>query len=142
MHELIDDYSIHSCVKEELEKEKESVQESQVPIGRCSCWIGKDYRKTFSNKESETNWERPFDYYEGFDRSQLPRMPWHDVGCAFTLDAVLDAIKHALKPRFGFFLDSSASGSVDGLVSGTTPRSFHLGPHYSTERNLSSHYST
>ena len=32
-HELIDDYSIHSCVKEELEKEKESVQESQVPIG-------------------------------------------------------------------------------------------------------------
>ena len=102
-HELMDDYPTHPCA---VKEEGECVQGSQDT--RYSRWIGKDYRNTFFNNESETNWEKPFDDYEGFNRSHVPRMPWHDVACAFTGVAVSDAVEHftqrynALNPRFSF----------------------------------------
>lgn len=114
-HELMDDYPVRPCAKQNVE----CVQDSQE--SRYSRWIGKDYRNTFFNNESKTNWERPFDDYEYVNRKEIPRMPWHDVACAFTGAAVLDAVKHfiqrynALKPwwKFWKFPDSPMEVTSD-----------------------------
>ncbi|CAH3154344.1 unnamed protein product, partial [Porites lobata] len=62
--------------------------------GKYARWIGKDYRNTFYNKESQTTWDKPFEDYEGVERNEIPRMPWHDVSCAFKGEAVQDAVRH------------------------------------------------
>ena len=62
--------------------------------GRYARWAGKDYRNTFYNKEAKTKWDEPLEDYDGVDRNEIPRMPWHDVSCAFTGEVVQDAVRH------------------------------------------------
>ena len=87
-HELMDNFRTHFAV-----------DEGQTPIGGDTLsnharWIGKDYRNTFYNKEKRTDWEKPLEGYDGVERNEIPRMPWHDVSCAFSGEAVQDAVKH------------------------------------------------
>ena len=111
----MDDYPVHPCAKQNVE----FVQNSQE--SRYSRWIGKDYRNTFFDNESKTNWERPFDDYDYVNRKEIPCIPWHDVACAFTGAAVLDAVKHfiqrnnELKPwwKFWKFPDSPMEVTSD-----------------------------
>jgi phospholipase D1/2 len=82
-HNLMDNYPTHATVNG-------SENSSHIH----ARWIGKDYRNTFYNKEKETGWDAPLLGYEGVERNKIPRMPWHDVSCAFTGEAVHDAVKH------------------------------------------------
>ncbi len=87
-HELMDNYPIHSAVNES------EVLGDTNPLGAYARWTGKDYRNTFYNKEKQTDWEKPLQSYNGVERDEIPRMPWHDVSCAFTGEAVQDAVQH------------------------------------------------
>ena len=83
-HELMDNYPTHPAV-----------DESNVSNTTTHArWIGKDYRNTFYNKEDQIQWEKPLEGYNGVERNEIPRMPWHDVSCAFTGEAVQDAVQH------------------------------------------------
>ena len=84
-HELMDNYPTHSAVDE-----RNSPDDSPAH----ARWIGKDYRNTFYNKEEKVKWEEPLEGYNGVARNEIPRMPWHDVSCAFTGEAVQDAVEH------------------------------------------------
>ena len=86
-HELMDNFPIHSAVDEGLTS-------GEDPLSNYARWIGKDYRNTFYNKEKHTDWEKPLKGYDGVERNKIPRMPWHDVSCAFTGEAVQDAVRH------------------------------------------------
>lgn len=88
-HELMDDYPLHPCAKQHCE--------GMEADKRYSRWVGKDYKNTFFSNDSKTDWERPYDDYEYVNRSKIPRMPWHDVACAFTGAAVSDAVKHFIQ---------------------------------------------
>ena len=88
-HELMDNYPVYSAVNE--------TKAGEDSFGRYTRWIGKDYRNTLYNKEKEADEDQPFKDYEGVDRNKIPRMPWHDVSCAFTGEAVNDAVKHFLE---------------------------------------------
>ncbi|XP_046844970.1 phospholipase D1-like [Xenia sp. Carnegie-2017] len=88
-HELMDDYPLHPCTEEHCEN-----MEAGNTYERYRRWVGKDYKNEFLSDRSKINWEKPNDDYEYINRSQIPRMPWHDVACAFTGDAVSDAVKH------------------------------------------------
>lgn len=85
-HKLMDDYPLHPCAQKDCENTEKNE--------RYSLWVGKDYKNTFFADNGKTDWDKPNDDYEYIDRSQIPRMPWHDVGCAFTGAAVSDAVKH------------------------------------------------
>ena len=87
-HKLMDDYLIHPAVFGEAT----DLQSDDDAL--AARWIGKDYRNTFYNKEKKTEWDLPFVGYHGVERNEIPRMPWHDVSCAFTGEAVQDAVKH------------------------------------------------
>ena len=108
-HELMDNYKTHPAV--EASEDSGRLDEATEHI-KHARWIGKDYRNTFFNKESQTDWDMPFKDYEGVERNQIPRMPWHDVSCAFTGEAVQDAVKHfndrynGLKPWWQAYWDS------------------------------------
>ena len=83
-HELMDNYPTHLAV-----------DESNVSNSTTHArWIGKDYRNTFYNKDDKAKWEKPLEGYNGVERNEIPRMPWHDVSCAFTGEAVQDAVQH------------------------------------------------
>ena len=83
-HELNDNFQNHPNIDEnQTQKNKNHAR-----------WVGKDYRNTFYNNEKETNWEKPSEDYNGVERTDIPRMPWHDVSCAFTGEAVQDTVKH------------------------------------------------
>ena len=90
-HELMDNFDIHPAVdqshafKSKLERSIER---------KYARWIGKDYRNTFHNKESQTTWDKTYEDYEGVERNEIPRTPWHDVSCAFKGEAVQDAVRH------------------------------------------------
>ncbi|XP_046851150.1 phospholipase D1-like [Xenia sp. Carnegie-2017] len=66
--------------------------------------------------------------------SQIPRMPWHDVACVFTGDAVSDAVKHfsqryyALNPTLGLpkELDVSESKVLDVFISPYTKTNIQI----------------
>jgi phosphatidylserine/phosphatidylglycerophosphate/cardiolipin synthase-like enzyme len=90
-HQLMDNYKIHPCAKHDCENKNREADD------RYSRWVGKDYKNVFFSNESRTDWERPYDDYEYVSRSQIPRMPWHDVACAFTGAAVSDAVKHFIQ---------------------------------------------
>lgn len=90
-HELMDNFNIHPAVDESHASESKLEGSSERKYAR---WIGKDYRNTFYNKESQTTWDKPFEDYEGVERNEIPRMPWHDVSCAFKGEAVQDAVRH------------------------------------------------
>jgi phospholipase D1/2 len=85
-HELMDNYRVHSALDE-----SQTLNDNSHKYAR---WIGKDYRNTFYNKEKKTDWEKPLDGYDGVERNEIPRLPWHDVSCAFTGKAVQDAVQH------------------------------------------------
>ena len=86
-HELMDNFPIHFAVDE-----SEALDDN--PLRNHARWIGKDYRNTFYNKENQMDWGKPLEGYIGVERNEIPRMPWHDVSCAFTGEAVQDAVQH------------------------------------------------
>ncbi|CAB4034965.1 Phospholipase D2 [Paramuricea clavata] len=90
-HELMDNYKIHPCAKQDHGNGNREADD------RYSRWVGKDYKNTFFSNESTIDWERPYDDYDYVDRSEIPRMPWHDVACAFTGAAVSDVAKHFIQ---------------------------------------------
>lgn len=90
-HELMDNFNIHPAVDESHTSETKLEGSIERKYAR---WIGKDYRNTFYNKESQTSWDKPFEDYKGVERNEIPRMPWHDVSCAFKGEAVQDAVRH------------------------------------------------
>ncbi len=83
-HDLTDKYPAHPSV---LNVEGISSQE------KYSRWVGKDYCNTFVHKMSHL--EEPLK--DHLDRSREPRMPWHDVACSFTGEAVDDLVKHFIE---------------------------------------------
>ena len=90
-HELMDNFNIHPAVDES--KASESKLEGSIER-KYARWIGKDYRNTFYNKENQTTWDKPFEDYRGVEKNEIPRMPWHDVSCAFKGEVVQDAVRH------------------------------------------------
>lgn len=90
-HELMDNFDIHPAVDQSHASESKLEGSIERKYAR---WIGKDYRNTFYNKESQTAWDKPLEDYEGVERNEIPRMPWHDVSCAFKGEAVQDAVRH------------------------------------------------
>ena len=90
-HELMDNFNIHPAVDES--NASESKLEGSIER-KYARWIGKDYRNTFYNKESQTTWDKPFEDYKGVERNEIPRMLWHDVSCAFKGEVVQDAVRH------------------------------------------------
>ena len=95
-HELTDNYPIHPCVNEEEHEctnasTKEGVTQTSVKYAR---WIGKDYGNTFQGGV-RSQLDRPMEDY--IERSRVPRMPWHDVGCAFTGAPAHDIAKHFIQ---------------------------------------------
>lgn len=90
-HELMDNFDIHPAVDQSHASKTKLEGSIEQKYAR---WIGKDYRNTFHNKESQTTWDKPYEDYEGVERKKIPRMPWHDVGCAFKGEAVQDAVRH------------------------------------------------
>ena len=88
-HELTDDYPIHPCVAG-----NNALSNNPNYQGRYARWAGKDYRNTFYNREEKTKWDKPLEGYDGVERNEIPRMPWHDVSCSFTGEAVQDAVRH------------------------------------------------
>lgn len=90
-HELMDNFDIHPAVDQSHASEFKLEGSIERKYAR---WIGKDYRNTFHNKERQTTWDKPYEDYEGVERKKIPRMPWHDVSCAFKGEAVQDAVRH------------------------------------------------
>ena len=109
-HKLMDNYPTHSAV-DGTDASDDPKENSPSTHAR---WIGKDYKNTFYNKEKQTDWDKPYEDYDGVERNEIPRMPWHDVSCAFTGEAVQDAVKHftqrynaLTKPWWQAYWDSS-----------------------------------
>ena len=90
-HELMDNYPTHSALLGALASDDQGKHFSH---NRYARWIGKDYKNTFYNKDKETDWDKPLKGYRGVERNAIPRMPWHDVSCAFIGKAVLDSVTH------------------------------------------------
>ena len=84
-HELMDDYPIHPRV---------AGNNAPNYQGRCARWVGKDYRNTFCAKGTKTDWDKPLEGYDGVEKNEIPRMPWHDVSCSVTGEVVQDAVRH------------------------------------------------
>ena len=84
-HELMDDYPIHPRV---------AGNNAPNYQGKYARWVGKDYKNTFCVKETKTDWDKPLEGYNGVERNEIPRMPWHDVSCSFTGEVVQDAVRH------------------------------------------------
>ena len=88
-HELTDNYAVHPCAKENGQCDN-----AKGETARYSRWIGKDYGNTFLGG-LRTALEHPMVDY--VDRSQVPRMPWHDVACSFTGPPAHDVAKHFIQ---------------------------------------------
>ena len=88
-HELTDNYAVHPCATE-----KGNCDSAQGEAARYSRWIGKDYGNTFVGG-SRTELDLPMVDY--VNRSQVPRMPWHDVACSFTGRPAHDVAKHFIQ---------------------------------------------
>lgn len=93
-HSLTDDYPPHPLVLEEMTDKKSFASASN----RYQRWIGKDYGNTFIGG-SRKEFDKPLEDY--INRKEVPRMPWHDIACAFTGAAVLDVAKHFIQ-RYNF----------------------------------------
>jgi len=89
-HELTDNYPVHPCVT----GDDDDCDPSKVKDMKYSRWIGKDYGNTFRGGVRK-QFDRPMDDY--VDRNNVPRMPWHDVGCSFTGPPVQDICKHFIQ---------------------------------------------
>ena len=87
-HELTDDYPVHPCAEESGQCGK---MERET---RYSRWVGKDYGNTFLGGD-RTELDHPMDDY--VNRSHIPRMPWHDIGCLFTGPPARDVAKHFIQ---------------------------------------------
>ena len=117
-HELMDNYPVHPCTEHDEECAQESIKQSNV---RYSRWVGKDYSNTLFTDRSRTTWERPYEDYKYISRTRTPRMPWHDLACAFIGLAVSDAVKHfaqrykALKPQEKFPEFAVFEGTFDDI---------------------------
>ena len=90
-HSLMDNYLVHECAKRDCGNKNSKVDKKYFR------WIGKDYVNTFFSNDKAVDWEMPDDDYEYVNRNQIPRMPWHDVACAFVGAAVSDTVKHFIQ---------------------------------------------
>ena len=70
-HELIDVYPTHPAVDESEDNPRSHSKHAR--------WLGKDYKNTFYNMETKTDWDKPLKGYLGIERNEIPRMPWYDV---------------------------------------------------------------
>ena len=94
-HELTDNYPIHPCIIKDEGCSSDTPQQDATEVGkRYQRWVGKDYGNTFQGG-ARNELEHPFDDY--IDRNKIPRMPWHDVGCAFTGRPASDVAKHFIQ---------------------------------------------
>ena len=94
-HELKDNYPIHPCIKDkECSCGKPEGKPQQDAITeRYQCWVGKDYGNPFQG--GDIGLDHPLEDY--MDRTKIPRMPWHDVGCAFTGHPAYEVAKHFIQ---------------------------------------------
>jgi phospholipase D1/2 len=95
-HELMDNYPVHPHARPNCPNKNSKNRKARIR-GRYSRWVGKDYKNSFYSGKDGTNWDEPYSDYEYVDRNQIPRMPWHDVACAFIGAAVLDAVQHFIQ---------------------------------------------
>lgn len=65
----------------------------------CQLWPGKDY----SNPRIQDFFELTSPYQEMYDRSKVPRMPWHDVGMQMIGQPARDLSRHFVQ-RWNFLL--------------------------------------
>ncbi|KAB8416422.1 hypothetical protein FH972_024941 [Carpinus fangiana] len=65
----------------------------------CQTWPGKDY----SNPRVQDFFELTAPYAEMYDRSKVPRMPWHDIGMQVTGQPARDLSRHFVQ-RWNFIL--------------------------------------
>ena len=93
-HELTDNYPIHPCIKDEGCSSDTPQQDATEGGKRYQRWVGKDYGNTFQGG-ARNELKHPFDDY--IDRNKIPRMPWHDVGCAFSGRPARDVAKHFIQ---------------------------------------------
>ena len=100
-HELIDDFPVHACIKQEHESTVRRLIKGMFNaiLGDTtnttySRWVGKDYGNTFQVGH-RTRFDQPMKDY--VDRKVIPRMPWHDVSCSFTGAPVQDLYKHFIQ---------------------------------------------
>lgn len=70
----------------------------------CQLWPGKDY----SNPRVQDFYSLEKPYEEMYDRSQVPRMPWHDVGMQMIGQPARDLSRHFVQ-RWNFLLRQRAS---------------------------------
>ena len=82
-HELTDNYPINPCIKaEEISCDDEQQCDAITEGGKMyQRWVGKDYGNMFQGG-ARNELDHPLEDY--MDRTKFPRMPIHDVGCAFT----------------------------------------------------------
>ena len=65
--------------------------------GEAKIFIGKDYSNPYVKDIAEV--EKPFT--DLIDRSSVPRMPWHDIGCMVIGNAARDVARHFIQ-RWNF----------------------------------------
>jgi phospholipase D1/2 len=70
----------------------------------CQLWPGKDY----SNPRVQDFYSLDKPYEEMYDRTQVPRMPWHDVGMQMIGQPARDLSRHFVQ-RWNFLLRQRAS---------------------------------
>jgi phospholipase D1/2 len=70
----------------------------------CQLWPGKDY----SNPRVQDFYSLSKPYEEMYDRTQVPRMPWHDVGMQMVGQPARDLSRHFVQ-RWNFLLRQRAS---------------------------------
>lgn len=78
-HILVDNYPLHPCADPERNTNPGQVVDGE---NKYCCWVGPDYCNEFRLHKKEV------------DRTNTPRLPWHDVSCSFTGNAVEHIVRH------------------------------------------------
>ena len=102
-HALTDDHPCHPSVQPiSVLGEEECVQSGAGEPTQYRRWVGKDYGNTFLGG-GRSELDKPLEDY--IARKEIPRMPWHDVACAFNGDAALDVARHFIQ-RYNYITHS------------------------------------
>ena len=132
-HDLTDNHPHHPCVLDESKCSDKSTKEFAKNYSR---WVGKDYRNTFV-VGSRTNVNESLEDYTMNNaplRYNIPRLPWHDVGCSFNGEAAMDVARHFIQRYNAAMIESSwwcswwfAVGWCSGseLSTEDRPKAFH-----------------
>jgi phospholipase D1/2 len=87
----------HPVVDDKLTGFEESDQPKDAD--HCQLWPGKDY----SNPRVQDFYNLSKPYEEMYDRSKVPRMPWHDIGMQIVGQPARDLSRHFVQ-RWNFIL--------------------------------------